>query len=190
MNYSNEDFFIEDITRVKPKKIKSGQKGKVAERQLVNVLNERFRDILKEHPDYGEFSRTIGSGNRWGQNVVLSKSAKDTYTGDIVSPGDGKGHGFKFTIESKSGYNNIDLCSLFDGHCKEFDVFLKQVSDDSKRCGRKELLIWKKDRKSRLATIKLEEIDLSKYKIYLIYKDWVILKLDDLLLEPDDFFFG
>ena len=46
------------------------------------------------------FTRSIGSGNRWGQ-VVLSEQAKQVFSGDICVP-----EGFKWVIECKGGYED------------------------------------------------------------------------------------
>src|SRR4051812_1913406 len=105
---------IEDITTNlnKKKKKNSGDKGKRTERNLIKILEQRFGP---------GFSRTIGSGNRWGQGVHLPKHAKDTFTGDIVCP-----EGFKWVFESKGGYD-IDFNSVFSGGSAELDSFIEQA---------------------------------------------------------------
>lgn len=180
----DEEVDVEDIFEKKPKKIKSGIKGKRVELELVKSLNARFSGILSTNPSYGKFSRSIGSGNRWGQNVQLSRTAKNIYSGDIVCPDH-----FNFVLESKGGYNDIDLVSAFEGGHTELDEFLRQVSDDSVRCQRKPLLLWKKDRKPRLAFLK--ESDLPGDRDYQMkYRDWKVVLYDDLMKLPDEFFFS
>lgn len=180
----DEELEIENIMGKKPKKIKSGIKGKRVELELVKALNSRFSKILSENPNFGKFSRSIGSGNRWGQNVQLSRTAINIYSGDIVCPDN-----FRFVLESKGGYNDIDLCSIFGGSQSELDGFLKQVTDDSIRCNRKPLLFWKKDRKPRLAFLKLEEVKDRKFDCFMIYKDWIVVNYEDLIKFEDGFFF-
>ena len=114
----------------------------------------------------------------------MSKAASDTYSGDIVCP-----EGFLFVLESKGGYNDIDLCVLFSGSQSELDGFLKQVSDDSKRCGRKPMLIWKKDRKPRLAFLRSEDLSSRSFSCSLKYGEWTALSYDELITLEDDFFF-
>ena len=46
----DEDQEIDDTFDKKPKKIKSGKKGKRVEFELIKNLNERFSRILKENP--------------------------------------------------------------------------------------------------------------------------------------------
>jgi|LakMenEpi03Aug12_release.lakeMendotaPanAssembly.Ray.scaffolds.fasta_scaffold576038_2 hypothetical protein len=183
-----EEFEIEDILKPKTKRIKSGKKGKRVELDLVKKLNDRFDSVLRRFPDWGKFSRTIGSGNRWGQNVHLSKKAIDNYTGDLVCP-----ENFKFVLESKGGYNEIDLCSSFDKGQAEIDKFLKQVKEDSKRTNRLPILLWKKDRKPRLAFMRKEDLPKEKYEnldYYMRYRSWIIINFKDLLELEDTFFFN
>ena len=189
---SNDDFFIDDLFEdpKKKKKIKSGAKGKGQERELAKTLNERFTKILAEHPTWGAFSRR--SGNRWGQHVVLSESAKQVYSGDLTCP-----EHFKFVVESKKGYNDIDLNAAFDGACRGLDEFLQQVSDDAKRVDRMPLLVWKKDRKPALAFLKGQpgEIQVKLLNegispVFMSYLEWTAVRLEDLLLLPDDFWFA
>ena len=179
---------IENLLSKKTKKIKSGKKGKRVELEVVKDLNTRFNDILVKNPNWGRFSRTIGSGNRWGQNVYLSKSAMDNFSGDLVCP-----ENFKFVLESKGGYNDIDLCSAFHKGQSELDSFLKQVSNDSERTGRKPILLWKKNRKPRLVFLK--SIDLpqeiySKFEYTMKYRDWIVVAFDDIIKLEDEFFFS
>lgn len=180
----DEELDVEDIFNKKPKKIKSGIKGKRVELELVKSLNSRFSDMLSSNPSYGKFSRSIGSGNRWGQNVQLSRTAKNIYSGDIVCPDH-----FNFVLESKGGYNDIDLVSAFEGGHTELDEFLRQVSDDSVRCQRKPLLLWKKDRKPRLAFLKDSDLP-GCFEYQMKYRDWKVVLYDDLMKLPDDFFFS
>ena len=161
---------------------KSGQKGKRGERNIVKTLNDRFGSILGKNA--GLFSRSVGSGNRYGQKVVLSQNAMDIYSGDIVVP-----DGFNFVLESKNGYNDIDLCTAFVKGHKELDTFLKQVSDDAKRCGRKPMLIWKKDRKSPLAFLKTKDLPNRSFDYSMKYKEWTAISFEELLKSENHFFF-
>lgn len=185
---SDEEFLeIEDLTENTRKKAKAKgkPKGKRGELKIVEILNKRFFDILDKNKDWGQFSRSIGSGNRWGQKVVLSKSAKETFTGDLTTPTN-----FKFVVEIKTGYNDIDLNSMFDNGHKEIDKFIKQVTDDSGRCERKPLLIWTKDRKPPIAFILKKDFPKVDFEYYISYNEWHVLSLDNLLKQKDDFFFS
>ncbi|RDJ35448.1 MAG: hypothetical protein DWQ19_11575 [Crenarchaeota archaeon] len=185
MGNHEDDLDIEDITQNlnKKKKIKSGVKGKRGERQVINDLNKRFAKLIAENPSGGGFSRTVGSGNRWGQNVNLPKHALDTFVGDIVAP-----INFKFVIESKKGYNDIDLFNCFTGKCRELDEFLQQATDDAGRSGKKPMLVWSKDRKDKVVFIRDEDIG-EVTGIYLKYNGWTGVLFKSLLKRPDKFFF-
>jgi len=185
----DDEMDIEDIlenANPKKKKIKTGQKGKRVERDVVHLLNTRFQEILSKS---GEgFSRSIGSGNRWGQGVMLSAQAKQTFSGDIACPTN-----FIWTIESKGGYNDIDLNSVFDGGNSTLNEFIKQVSDDAERTSRKPIILWKKDRRPRLAILKLDDVkthlDPEKIQYFMHYREWVMVNFDFVLTLPDEFFF-
>lgn len=183
MNTEDEDDFqIEDILKRKKKKINGSTKGKRSERSIVNIFNDRFSSHFAQHPDIGKFSRSVGSGNRFGQKVTLSKNQTEVYTGDIIC------ETFKYVIENKSGYD-IDLFGIFKKGHKEIDGFLSQVSKDCERVNKKPLLIYKKDHKDRICFVKAKDLNLKDFEYYIIYRDWVCLSLEKLLEMPDDFFF-
>jgi hypothetical protein len=184
MGIDVEDIMVDDD---KPKKIKSGRKGKRVENELCKRLNERFMDVFRDHPDWGRFSRTMGSGNRWGQKVILSKAAKETLSADITCPTN-----FKWVIESKGGYNDIDVFNCISKKDAGIDGFLKQVEDDAGRTGKKPLLVWKKDRKNRTAWIKTKDLpkrSRDKFEYKLTYRDWTAISFEDFLGFADGFFF-
>jgi hypothetical protein len=177
-----DDLEIDDILSAKKpqKKINSSVKGKVNEREVVKILNKRFSKILSENPSWGLFSRTMGSGNRFSQ-VALSYNAKQIFSSDISCP-----PSFKFTIESKAGYD-IDLCSAFSGS-KEIDSFLKQATEDGEKSNKMPMVLWKKNRRPRLAFIHSKVApNLPTY--HMIYREWIAMSFEDLLIESDDFFF-
>lgn len=179
-----ENFNIEDIlgNLEKNKKVNSSAKGKAGERSLSHIFNKRFSSILSKNPSWGGFYRSDGSGARCSQ-VSLSNYAKKIQSGDVVC------ENFKFTIESKIGYD-IDLFSVFLGN-KELDKFLSQAEKDSLRCGKKPMLVWKKSRKPRLAFIKDLEEHKELFNCTICYKGWFIVSLDELLEKlPDEFFFN
>lgn len=184
---TNNDLLVDDLDENTPKKrIKCGQKGKRGERDIVKVLNVRFAKILSENPKWGCFSRSVGSGNRWGQKVTLSETAAQIYSGDLTCPDN-----FKFVVESKCGYNDIDIMSMFNDKCAGLDEFLKQTEDEANRTGRKPLLVWKKDRKPAVAFIKGVDDPGILVSPSIYYRDWFGLSLETLLAKtPDEFWFS
>lgn len=172
-----EDIEVEDILKPrKKKKLNSGAKGKRVERELVKILNERFG---------GGFSRSVGSGNRWGQVSSLPKHAQDTFSGDIVCP-----EQFAFVFECKGGYDDTDLVSVFDNGIALLDDFLKQADMESEKTNRKSILTWKKSRKPWVAFMKTVNLPHMNWKYRLVYREWSAVPLMELLEASDDYFFG
>jgi hypothetical protein len=179
MNFDDlENTYHVEKLKNKTKKVDGGKKGKRVEREIVGILNNRFSHLKEK-----TFSRSVGSGNRWAQVKNLPKHAKDTLTGDICCP-----EGFNFVIESKGGYNKIDLNSIFESGNTELDNFLKQVSDDSKRCGKMPLLFWKKDRRPWIAFLRTQDIQ-GEYEYKINYREWTCVPVKELLKLSDSFFF-
>jgi hypothetical protein len=172
-----DDFFTDDLLTEKKKRKKrkadGKKKGNRVELSLSKILNERFG---------GGFSRSVGSGNRWGQVSSLPKHAQEVFSGDLIVP-----QGFKWAVESKGGYD-IDLHSVFVGGSKELDGFLEQVTRDSERCGRKPMLCWKRDRKPWVAFVPTKELNGHAFKYRLVYKEWSAVALKTLLQMPDQWF--
>jgi hypothetical protein len=181
MNDNEEDYEVEDLLgdlnkkRSKKKKINSGRKGKSGERNLCATLTERFKK---------PFSRVIGSGARMSQ-VNLTEEAKLVMVGDIVCP-----NNFVFTIESKCGYSEIDLCNALENGHKLLDAFMDQAQKDANKVNKKPLVCWKKDRVA--CVVFLKQVDLPNFrdlKMNMCYNDWVAISLTELLKQKDSFFF-
>jgi hypothetical protein len=177
----NEDMQIEDIldNNIPKKKINGCRKGKSVERHLCKLLNEFFGQDAN-------FSRSVGSGNRWSQ-VNLSKQAKQVYSGDICVPED-----FKWVIESKGGYeDDMEIANAVDGSLPQLNKFIEQVSRDAEYTGRKPILCWKRNRKPWLACIRFEDFPSTGIefpcRLHYNYNDdpWVMVSLDKLLKETD-----
>lgn len=169
-----DDYLVEDISKNKKKKKVNGKKkGNRTELDLVKTLTDRFGK---------SFSRTVGSGARWSQ-ANLPRHAAEVFSGDLVVP-----KGFRFAIESKGGYDSIDIGSVFISGNKELDNFLIQALDDAKRCGRKPMLCWKRSRKPWMAFVQSEEIANINFDYSLKYGNWTAVALEYLLKLHDDFF--
>ena len=106
-------------------------------------------------------------------------------TGDVVTPPN-----FRFCIESKHGYAEIDLCKALDGGQGVLDAFLRQAIKDAGRIQRLPMLCWKKDRMPWLAFLPTEHLpDHGRFTYRLYYREWVAVALSELLKQPDEFFF-
>jgi hypothetical protein len=171
------DFEVEDILGRKERKkhLNSGDKGKRVERGLAKILNDRFG---------GGFSRSIGSGNRGEQVSNLPRHAKETFSGDLVCPAN-----FAFVFESKGGYDDVDLNSVFEGGNATLDAFLKQASEESVETGRKPILVWKKNRKPWLAWLRTVDLPHTDWEYRLVYREWSAVPLSVLLQSDDEYFY-
>ncbi len=160
-----------DLDKTK-KRRNSKRKGNRVELELAKLLTAHFGR---------SFSRSVGSGNRWGQVANLPAHAKTTLTGDICPP-----EGFLWVIECKGGYEDkIDLNGALGG-CAMLDEFIKQSNDDASRSGRKPLLVWKRSRKPWLALVRITDVKVEDFPIRLHYKDRVVVPLLDLLVKYDE----
>jgi hypothetical protein len=175
---AEDDFFTDDLLaedkKRKRRKADGKKKGNRTELELVKVFNQRFG---------GGFSRSVGSGNRWGQVAHLPKHAQEVFSGDLIVP-----QGFRWAVESKGGYQDIDLNSVFVVGSRELDGFLAQVTKDAERCGRRPMLCWKRDRKPWLAFVPTKEVEGHSFNYRLIYREWSAVALEELLKLPDSFF--
>jgi len=161
--------------------INSKNKGGRAERDLCKRLNERFSHLPLEA---GRFSRSVGSGNRWGQKVQLSAAAAQTYGGDITSP-----EGFLWSLESKSGYPSIDLARIVEGPIGLLDDFLQQAAEDGKKTHRMPALIFRQDRKKPIVFVRDNEAPAEWFAGCLAYQGWLGVSLETWLKQPDEYFF-
>jgi hypothetical protein len=161
----------------KKKKANSKDKGRRFENNLCKVLKNRFGF---------EFTRTIGSGNRWGQVSFLPHHAQQTFSGDLVCP-----ENFKFVIECKGGYNDIDIHGAFEKGIASLDKWIKQAEDEGERCGRTPIICWKKDYKPWLSLIELSNFD-EPYKLFdyhFKYRNYIMFPLLEILKFEDNFFY-
>jgi len=172
----SDDFFLDDFFKEKKKKINSKKKGNRVELQLTKILTDRFNQ---------PFSRSVGSGNRWGQVTNMPTHAKETLTGDICPPA-----AFSWVIECKGGYEDlIDLNGVLDGGCATLDDFIEQSERDAVQSGRLPIIIWKRSRKPWLSMVKQENLPQNDYPYLLKYRNWYILPLQSLLEQPDSYWF-
>jgi len=172
----------------KKKRINSSRKGKRGENLAGKVLKERF--------DF-EFSRTLGSGNRWSQTAYLPKHASETFTGDLVCP-----ENFAWVVEAKDGYDDDIILHniLAKGKTNaELEDWIEEVKAESERSGRKPLICWKRKRMPWFGIVRVNDIEgwfkPSIFPAYSMqYEDkegvrWLITQLSTILALPDDFFF-
>lgn len=169
----NEDMEIDDIlekvNKKNKKKVDGKSKGDRTELHLCKLLTSHFGE---------EFSRALGSGSRWSQVSNLPEHAKKTLSGDICVP-----EKFKWVIESKGGYEkDMDAWNILDGHLKQVDEFISQVSRDADYTKRKPLICWKRNRKPWIAGLKISDLDtVNSFPCRIQYNEWVLVGLEQLL---------
>ena len=169
MKDETEDMIIDLLTDNQPvkKKVQGKAKGNRTELSLCKLLTKHFGE---------DFTRSLGSGNRWAQ-VSLSKSAKQAYTGDICVP-----EGFSWVIECKGGYEkDINLTNVCDGNIARLDEFIEQVTRDAEYCDRKPIILWKRNRKPWLAIYREKDLPHHWFIRQIWYGDWRIVSFDALL---------
>jgi hypothetical protein len=75
VNEAQDDFLTDDLfasqKQRRKRKADGKKKGNRVELSLSKVLNKRFG---------GGFSRSVGSGNRWGQVAHLPKHAQEVFS--------------------------------------------------------------------------------------------------------------
>lgn len=169
-----EDNF--DISALKKKKkVNSRTKGSTFERSIAKLFNERF--------DTNEFSRTPGSGA-----FATTHSLPDHLKiyGDLITP-----QNFKYCIECKKGYNQINMYSLLDYSSKLWE-FIDQCQKDAFKCGKQPMVIFKQDRQRTVAIVPSNNVDIKYYNSIELRKDnykYRMFFLDDLLKEGSWFWF-
>ena len=86
------------------------------------------------------------------------------------------------------GYDGIDLNSVFVRGNSELDSFMDQALADSRRCGRKPMLCWKRTRKPWLAFVLTTDLEGREFKYTMKYGKWTGIALEHLLKLEDSFF--
>lgn len=178
-----EDLQIENILEKKEvkKKVNGKDKGNRTELGLCKLLTQHFGQ---------DFTRSVGSGNRWSQ-ANLPEYAKQVFSGDICVP-----EGFSWVIESKGGYENeVDLNNVTEGKISMLDTFIAQCCKDAEYCGRKPIVCWKRNRKPWIVVIEQKWFPMEfwekNFPYRVCYGDWYMISLEKLLQCTDkDFWFN
>jgi len=173
-----DDLDIDDIFEnmsSDKKRVNGKRKGNRVELELCKLLTKHFKK---------EFSRSVGSGNRWSQVTSMPAHARDSFIGDLCCP-----EGFKWVIECKGGYDNdVDFSSVLDGGCARLDEFIEQSTHDAEQSGRKPIILWKRSRKPWIFIAKNTDISVSNFDYSFVYRDWNIGTLEKLLSSTNEKF--
>ncbi len=178
MSKIDDDLVDDDLLKIlestKKKKINCKKKGNRVELELCKKLT-------KHHGC--NFSRSVGSGNRFSQVSNMPIHAKSTLVGDICVP-----EKYKWVIECKGGYDkDVDFSSVFEGGCSRIDSFIEQSENDAKTSGRMPIIMWKRSHQPWIAMVKTSNLNIDlEYKMN--YKNWTIMSLDSLLQNTNNQF--
>jgi hypothetical protein len=163
-------------------KVNGKNKGNTFERKIANLLSDRFAIHLgiekgfRRNPDSGSF---FG-----GQNESRTETYGTEFAifGDLICP-----KSFQFSIECKHYKSSPTFQSFLNSEIKEWDLWISQAEQDSKKSSKKMCLIIKYNNVDEFVVTNNEIIDC---KLRFLYKEKFAYKLSDILLLPDAFFFN
>ena len=159
------------------------QKGNKFERDIANMLSERFKDYtgieksVRRNPDSGSF---FG-----GSNISRTEEYYTDYAiyGDLICP-----RSFKFSIECKHYKTAPPLNAVITGKVTEWDKWLLQAKQDADVSGKEMLMIVKYNRTETMVFIGGDLF--GEYDPSLIYDGYNVYQLKELLEQEDLFFFA
>ena len=157
--------------------IQSKKKGNAFERQICEILRNRFNTSFSRVPTSGAIATA--------QKEELSDEAKEMLSGDIIVP-----KNFKFSVECKSR-KAFSLWELL-GDAKEIEwiEWFEQAAIDANRAKKEPLLIMKYNNRKILAAIdkkfanEIKNIHIN----YIIYDGMIVCLLNKLLSLDTSFF--
>lgn len=171
----------QDISRRFALGVNGKQKGNRFERDIANLLSERFR----EHTGIEQaFRRNPDSGSFFGGKNLARAETHDTewaVYGDLMCP-----RKFKFAIECKNYKTAPILNAILTEKVSDWDSWIKQAQQDATASGKEMLLIVKYN---RTAVIAFTNPGVVPFKPIFQYKDTVAHTLDKILELEDSFFF-
>lgn len=161
-----------DISKIKSKgkRINSRTKGNSFERKVCNILNKRFNT---DH-----FNRSPGSG---AYATIRNLPKEYQIHGDLITPSN-----FKFSIECKKGYNDVNIDSLLNKKSSIWK-FIDQAINDSRKSNKLPLIVYQQDRRDILILAQVGVFVKKKKKIS--FPGWEIYTLKDALGFEDSEWF-
>ncbi len=163
-------------------KVNGKNKGNGFERKIANLLSDRFVSYLgiekgfRRNPDSGSF---FGGSNHSRTEVYDTEFA---VFGDLICP-----KKFKFSIECKHYKSAPTFQSILNEDVKQWDLWLEQASQDSKKSSREMLLIIKYNNVDEFVFV---DDTYPLIQIKFKYKSKNAYKLSDLLTLPEINFFN
>lgn len=165
---------LEDIKKAnlaKPRK-NSAQKGKAAERQIVDILNERFGGGFRRVPHSG----AMVGGSNFQKSAGLRQDAIDILSSDIIVP-----ESFRWSIESKAySADSVKIHHFLVDKDHEVGEWWKQAKEDASKSKKHPMLVVRLDRSPRFCIIEHEVFAGHQH----LFPDFLVWKRDskDLLV--------
>lgn len=159
----------------------SKNKGNTFERKTANLLSEHFAPFtgieksFRRNPDSGSF---FGGGNKGRADTHDTEKA--TF-GDIITPSN-----FRFTVECKHYKTPPSMSSLIKQEYALFDKWIEQAENDAQKGGTESLIIIKFNNVPEFCVLSNKFTHLKNFGVY---KEYILVALEELLKEPNDFFF-
>lgn len=160
----------------------SKNKGNTFERKIANALCERFaaytgiEKSFRRNPDSGSF---FGGGNK--SRAETHDTDKASF-GDIIAPKD-----FKFTIECKHYKTAPAMAAMIKQEYAIYDKWIEQAENDASKGDTDMLLIVKFNNVPEFVIVDKKFSHLPNFGVY---KGYVLVALEEILKEQDDFFFS
>lgn len=164
-----DDFDVSKL--IKKKRKNSKKKGNKFERDLATILNEKF--------DTKDFCRTPGSG-AFATTHTLPEHLR--VYGDLITP-----LNFKYTIESKVGYNKESIISLFNENSILSQMIL-QARRDGEKSKKLFLLIIKQDYQKAIVVSNDNGLESHLNKV-LKFNDLILFEFDEMITLDRKLFF-
>lgn len=157
------------------------QKGNRFEREIANLLSERFRAHTGIET---AFRRNPDSGSYFGGKNIARADTHDTewaIYGDLICP-----RKFKFAVECKNYKAAPVLNAILTEKVSDWDNWIAQAKQDATASGKEMLLIVKYNRTAVIAFTNPGVIPLPPI---FYYKDTEAFTLDQVLALDDTLFF-
>lgn len=160
----------------------SKNKGNTFERKTANTLSERFaahtgiEKSFRRNPDSGSF---FGGGNKGRADTHDTDKAS---FGDIIAPKD-----FKFTIECKHYKTAPAMAAMIKQEYALYDKWIEQAENDASKGGTDSMIIVKFNNVPEFVILSNK---FSHLRHFAVYKNYVLVSLEDCLKEPNEFFFN
>lgn len=163
------------------KKVNGKQKGNAFERKISNAFSARFSEYTGLETS---FRRNADSGSFFGgsnQKRIETHDLDTANFGDIITP-----KNFKFSIECKNYKTPPSFKSIVKQEVTQWNDWLNQALQDATNSSKEVLIVVKYNNVEEAVFVK--EFPLVN-SVILKYKEYSLVKLSDLLLMDNNYFF-